>query len=50
MCAVVSKKDYVITLRDQRLNNERKAEILEIYVHEFWVELTTTEVLSINAV
>ena len=49
VCGVVTK-DYVITPSDQRLNNERKAKILEIYVHDFWLELTTTEVLSINAV
>ena len=43
-------KYYVITPRDHRLNNERKAKILEIYVQEFWVELATTGVLYINAV
>ena len=32
------------------VDNERKAKVLEIYVQEFWLELTTTGVLSINAV
>ena len=50
VCGVVTMKDYVITPWDHRLNNERKAKVLEIYVHEFWVELPTTEVPSINAV
>ena len=43
-------KDNVITPRNKWLNNERIAKILEIYVQEFWLELTTTGVLSINAV